>query len=155
MKWKVIIGLIAIVLVVTVVSTGIYQLTVAEAKGREQEVVLQAEKRLKQELRPDTVTFENVFNGQTQYTVFSIKKDGTALRAFVPAKGKIETRPVKDGMKIADVIRQSGNQGKIVSSKYGFEERALIEIVTETASGYDYSYYTYQEGSFIKRLRIN
>ena len=42
-----------------------------------------------------------------------------------------------------------------VLAKYGFEDRALIEIVSKTKTGYDYSYYTYQEGTFIKRLRIN
>ncbi|WP_214845115.1 MULTISPECIES: hypothetical protein [unclassified Exiguobacterium] len=155
MKWKIAIGLISVVLLITLIGTGIYQLTVGEAKGREQEVVKRAEKRLTQEIAPDAVTFENVFNGKDQYTVFSIKKEGEALRAFVPSKGKIETRPVKDGIKVDEVIRQSRDQGKIVSTKYGFEDRALIEIVAETETGYEYSYYTYQEGSFIKRLRIN
>ncbi|WP_449403381.1 hypothetical protein [Exiguobacterium artemiae] len=106
-------------------------------------------------MAPKQIQFDHVFNGKTQYSVFTIEQDGQALRAFVPKTGKIETRRVKDGMKIADVIRQAGNPENIVSAKYGFENRALIEIVTKTATGYDYSYYTYQEGSFIKRLRIN
>lgn len=155
MKWKIVIGLIGFILLITLIGTGVYQFTVAEAKEREQTVAVQAESRLKKEVAPQQIQFDYVFNGKTQYSVFTIKQDGQALQAFVPKKGKIETRRVKDGMKIADVIRQAGNPENIVSAKYGFEDRALIEIVTKTTTGYDYSYYTYQEGSFIKRLRIN
>ncbi|MGX8236330.1 hypothetical protein [Exiguobacterium undae] len=155
MNWKIVLGLVGFILLVTLIGTGIYQFTVAEAKDREQTVVQGAETRLKKEIAPDEIKFEHVFNGETQYSVFTIQQDGEALRAFVPKKGKIETRRVADGMKIADVIQKAGNPANIVSAKYGFDQRALIEIVTKTKSGYDYSYYTYQEGSFLKRLRIN
>lgn len=155
MKWKIVIGLFCFILLISLIGTGIYQFTVAEAKEREQQVVRQAEDRLKKELAPEQIQFDHVFSGKTQYSVFTMQQNGEKMRAFVPKKGKIETRRVADGMKIVDVIRQAGNPNNIISAKYGFEKRALIEIVTKTASGYDYSYYTYQEGSFIKRLRIN
>ncbi|OIN67991.1 hypothetical protein BLD48_03840 [Exiguobacterium sp. KRL4] len=155
MNWKVVIGLVCFILLITLIGTGVYQFTVAEAKGREQKVVLQAEARLEKELAPEQIRFDHVFNGKTQYSVFTIQQEGQAVRAFVPKAGRIETRRVSDGMEIAEVIRQAGNPAEIVSAKYGFEDRALIEIVSKTKVGYDYSYYTYQEGTFIKRLRIN
>ncbi|WP_312067088.1 hypothetical protein, partial [Exiguobacterium sp.] len=113
-----------------------------------------AETRLKKELKPTDVRFESVFSGKRQYVVFTMKQSGQAVRAFVPEKGTIETRPVADGIAIKTVIADHPELGDIVSAKYGFEDRAVIEIVSKTKTGYDYSYYTYQEGSFIKRLRI-
>lgn len=154
MKWKVTLGLLSALLILAVLGTAVYQVTIAEAKDREQSVAEQAEARLKKELKPTDVRFESVFSGKRQYVVFTMKQSGQAVRAFVPEKGTIETRPVADGIAIKTVIADHPELGDIVSAKYGFEDRAVIEIVSKTKTGYDYSYYTYQEGSFIKRLRI-
>ncbi|MEW8976641.1 MAG: hypothetical protein AB2741_10740 [Exiguobacterium sp.] len=86
MKWKVTLGLLSALLILAVLGTAVYQVTIAEAKDREQSVAEQAETRLKKELKPTDVRFESVFSGKRQYVVFTMKQSGQAVRAFFPEK---------------------------------------------------------------------
>lgn len=47
MKWKITLGLLSALILLTVLGTAVYQVTIAEAKDREQNVAEQAEARLK------------------------------------------------------------------------------------------------------------
>lgn len=47
MKWKITLGLLSALILLTVLGTAVYQVTIAEAKDREQSVAEQAEARLK------------------------------------------------------------------------------------------------------------
>jgi len=158
MRGKLIISLIAFVLIIIGSGSAIYAMTVGEAKDREDEQVVKARERLESRLSPTDVKAEGIFRGEDAYAVFRYEKDGKAQRAFVPLDyGAIETRPVEDAIPLETVAEdaRAATGGRVISVKYGFENRALIEVVTQNGSGYDYSYYTYQEGSLIKRLTIN
>ena len=51
-----------------------------------------------------------------------------------------------------DSLAETG--GTLVSCTYGFDERALVEVVTKANASYTYSYYTLQTGEFIRRVEL-
>ncbi|EPE61378.1 hypothetical protein L479_02227 [Exiguobacterium sp. S17] len=154
-KTKVAVALMTALIGVVIVFSGIYWFTVGHTERTKDALIDEAKTRLATEqptLRPVRA---GLYNGTEPYVVF---EDDTAQTVvFVPVDEKlpIETREIGSAdldQVCADSLEETG--GTLVSCKYGFDERALIEVVTKSGATYTYSYYTLQTGDFIRRVQL-
>jgi hypothetical protein len=112
-----------------------------------------ARERLETEQPSVNIERAELYNGTEPYVVF----EETDQVQFVPVDDKlpIVTRDIASvdlDQVCAESVAETG--GSLVSCKYGFDERALIEVVTKSGASYTYSYYTLQAGEFIRRVQL-
>ncbi|WP_214740302.1 MULTISPECIES: hypothetical protein [unclassified Exiguobacterium] len=152
-KWIVsfLVALIGVVLVFSVM----YRFTIGHTENQKEKLVEQAMIRLTDESPNVKVGQGELFNGTQAYVVFS-EEDGKSIW-FVPLNDKLEIEQREiDEVEATDVCARSVEEtgGQLVSCKIGFDERALIEVVTKANASYTYSYYTLQTGEFIRRVQL-
>ncbi|TCI55737.1 hypothetical protein EVJ24_05465 [Exiguobacterium sp. SH1S21] len=152
-KTKVVIALMTALIGVVIVFSGIYWFTVGHTERTKQNMIAEARDRLEAEQPTVQIERAELFNGTEPYVVF----EETDRVLFVPVDSKqpIETREIASvdlDQVCADSLEETG--GTLVSCKYGFDERALIEVVTKSGATYTYSYYTLQTGDFIRRVQL-
>lgn len=143
-------------LVISVLG-GMYYFTFGVANRSESATIQQATERLMDEFPDVDIQKAELYNGTTQYVVFEL--DGSTPQvAFVPISElrEIEIRDLTNAALKQNVcdraLQETG--GELVGCRYGFDERALIEAVTRIGGSYVYSYYTYQDGEFLKRVQL-
>ena len=152
-KWIVsfLVALIGVVLVFSVM----YRFTIGHTENQKEKLVEQAMIRLTDESPNVKVGQGELFNGTEAYVVFP-EEDGKTIW-FVPLNDKLEIEQREiDEVEATDVCARSVEEtgGQLVSCKIGFDERALIEVVTKANASYTYSYYTLQTGEFIRRVQL-
>lgn len=152
-KWIVsfLVALIGVVLVFSVM----YRFTIGHTENQKEKLVEQAMMRLTDESPNVKVGQGELFNGTEAYVVFP-EEDGKTIW-FVPLNDKLEIEQREiDEVEATDVCARSVEEtgGQLVSCKIGFDERALIEVVTKANASYTYSYYTLQTGEFIRRVQL-
>ncbi|WP_214776954.1 hypothetical protein [Exiguobacterium sp. s22] len=152
-KWIVsfLVALIGVVLVFSVM----YRFTIGHTENQKEKLVEQAMMRLTDESPNVKVGQGELFNGTEAYVVFP-EEDGKSIW-FVPLNDKLEIEQREiDEVEATDVCARSVEEtgGQLVSCKIGFDERALIEVVTKANATYTYSYYTLQTGEFIRRVQL-
>lgn len=152
-KTKVVIAFMTALIGVVIVFSGIYWFTVGHTERTKEKMIEEARERLVDEQPSVSIERAELFNGTEPYVVF----EESDRVQFVPVDDKlpIETRDIAtvDSEQIcADSVAETG--GTLVSCKYGFDERALIEVVTKAGTSYTYSYYTLQAGEFIRRVQL-
>ncbi|TCI27342.1 hypothetical protein EVJ30_00030 [Exiguobacterium sp. SH5S13] len=152
-KKKVVVALMTALIGVVIVFSGIYWFTVGHTERTKQNMIAEARNRLEAEQPTVRIERAELFNGTEPYVVF----EETDRVLFVPVDSKqpIETREIASvdlDQVCADSLEETG--GMLVSCKYGFDERALIEVVTKSGATYTYSYYTLQTGDFVRRVQL-
>ncbi|MFC4683016.1 hypothetical protein [Exiguobacterium sp. s149] len=138
---------------VVIVFSGIYWFTVGHTERTKDKMIEAARERLETEQPSVNIERAELYNGTEPYVVF----EETDQVQFVPVDDKlpIVTRDIASvdlDQVCAESVAETG--GSLVSCKYGFDERALIEVVTKSGASYTYSYYTLQEGEFIRRVQL-
>ena len=154
-KTKVLVALMTALLGVVIVFSGIYWFTVGHTERTKDELIDEAKTRLEAEQPTVQAVRAELYNGTEPYVVF--EDDAGQSIVFVPVDETlpIETREI-GSVDLAQVCADSTEEtgGVLVSCKYGFDERALIEVVTKSGSSYTYSYFTLQTGDFIRRVQL-
>lgn len=154
-KTKVVVAVISALIGVVIVFSGIYWFTVGHTERTKDALIDEAKERLETE-QPGLQTMQaELYNGTEPYVVF--EDEAAQSVVFVPVNQKlpIETREVGStdlAQVCADSLEETG--GVLVSCKYGFDERALIEVVTKLEASYTYSYFTLQTGEFMRRVQL-
>nr|WP_251126024.1 MULTISPECIES: hypothetical protein [unclassified Exiguobacterium] len=144
-------ALIGVVLVFSVM----YRFTIGHTENQKEQLIEEATTRLNEESPNLQVGQGELFNGTEAYVVFP-EADGDSIW-FVPLNDKLEIEQREIGeVNANDVCVRSVKEtgGQLVSCKYGFDERALIEVVTKADASYTYSYYTLQTGEYIRRVQL-
>ena len=152
-KW--IVSLLTALIGVVLVFSLMYRFTIGYTENQKEQLVEEATNRLTEEAPNLKVEQGELFNGTDAYVVFS-EENGNSIW-FVPLDDKLEIEQREFGeVKAKDVCARSIEEtgGQLVSCKYGFDERALIEVVTKADASYTYSYYTLQSGEFIRRVQL-
>lgn len=153
-KW--IVSLVAALIGVVLVFSVMYRFTIGHTENQKEQLIEEATNRLIEQSPNLKVGQGELFNGTEAYVVFS-EVDGDSIW-FVPLDEKldIEEREVGE-VNATDVCAQSVEEtgGQLVSCKVGFDERALIEVVTKADASYTYSYYTLQTGEYIRRVQLS
>ncbi|WP_214881408.1 MULTISPECIES: hypothetical protein [unclassified Exiguobacterium] len=155
-KTKWIVSLLTALIGVVLVFSLMYRFTIGYTENQKEQLVEEATNRLTEEAPNLKVEQGELFNGTDAYVVFS-EENGNSIW-FVPLDDKLEIEQREFGeVKAKDVCARSIEEtgGQLVSCKYGFDERALIEVVTKADASYTYSYYTLQSGEFIRRVQLN
>jgi len=152
-KTKVVVAFMTALIGVVIVFSGIYWFTVGHTERTKDKMIEAARERLETEQPSVNIERAELYNGTEPYVVF----EETNQVQFVPVDDKlpIVTRDIAsvDLDQICDEsVAETG--GSLVSCKYGFDERALIEVVTKSGASYTYSYYTLQTGEFIRRVQL-
>lgn len=152
-KTKVVIALVTALIGIVVVFSGIYWFTVGHTERTKQSMIEEASERLVSEQPSVKIERAELFNGTEPYVVF----EETNQVQFVPVDDELpivtrEITSVDLDQVCAESVAETG--GTLVSCKYGFDERALIEVVTKSEGSYTYSYYTLQGGEFIRRVQL-
>ncbi|MCT4781772.1 MULTISPECIES: hypothetical protein [Exiguobacterium] len=152
-KSKVVVALVTALIGVVIVFTGMYWFTIGHTERAKEAMIVEARERLDSEQPGEVVNQATLYNGTEPYVVF--ENDDRLL--FVPVD---EDLPIV----VRDLTNVDLNQicnasvaetgGTLVSCKYGFDERALVEVVTKANASYTYSYYTLQTGEFIRRVEL-
>ncbi|WP_026826148.1 MULTISPECIES: hypothetical protein [Exiguobacterium] len=154
-KTKWIVSLLTALIGVVLVFSLMYRFTIGYTENQKEQLVEEATNRLTEEAPNLKVEQGELFNGTDAYVVFS-EENGNSIW-FVPLDDKLEIEQREFGeVKAKDVCARSIEEtgGQLVSCKYGFDERALIEVVTKADASYTYSYYTLQSGEFIRRVQL-
>lgn len=154
-KTKVVVALMTALIGVVIVFSGIYWFTVGHTERTKQDMVAEARDRLETEQPTVRVERAELFNGTEPYVVFEDETAQSVVFVPVDSKQPIETREIASvdlAQVCADSLEETG--GVLVSCKYGFDERALIEVVTKSEATYTYSYYTLQTGEFMRRVQL-
>ncbi|WP_214698298.1 MULTISPECIES: hypothetical protein [unclassified Exiguobacterium] len=154
-KTKWIVSLLTALIGVVLVFSLMYRFTIGYTENQKEQLVEEATNRLTEEAPNLKVEQGELFNGTDTYVVFS-EENGNSIW-FVPLDDKLEIEQREFGeVKAKDVCARSIEEtgGQLVSCKYGFDERALIEVVTKADASYTYSYYTLQSGEFIRRVQL-
>lgn len=154
-KAKVIVALMSALIGVALVFSVMYWFTIGHTERTKERLVEQAKTRLEAEEPELRLTEGDLFNGTNAYVTFL--EEGEKVFWFVPLnkEKKIERRDTGDvtaDQVCAQSLQETG--GTLVSCKYGFDERALIEVVAKEGTSYTYSYYTLQTGEFIRRVQL-
>lgn len=152
-KW--IVSLLAALIGVVLVFSVMYRFTIGHTENQKEKLVETAMARLAEESPDARVGQGELFNGTEAYVVFP-EEDGESIW-FVPLDEKLEIEQREIGeVDATDVCSKSVEEtgGQLVSCKVGFDERALIEVVTKADASYTYSYYTLQTGEFIRRVQL-
>ncbi len=152
-KTKVVVAFMTALIGVVIVFSGIYWFTVGHTERTKDKMIEAARERLETEQPSVNIERAELYNGTEPYVVF----EETDQVQFVPVDDKlpIVTRDIASvdlDQVCAESVAETG--GSLVSCKYGFDERALIEVVTKSGASYTYSYYTLQEGEFIRRVQL-
>ncbi|MDA5559932.1 hypothetical protein PJK55_04235 [Exiguobacterium sp. MMG028] len=154
-KTKWIVSLLAALLGVVLVFSVMYRFTIGHTENQKEQLIEEASIRLNEESPDVQVGQGELFNGTEAYVVFP-EEDGDSIW-FVPLDDEfeIEQREISE-VNANDVCARSVEDtgGQLISCKYGFDERALIEVVTKADASYTYSYYTLQTGEFIRRVQL-
>ncbi|WP_214878249.1 hypothetical protein [Exiguobacterium sp. ERU653] len=154
-KTKWIVSLLTALIGVVLVFSLMYRFTIGYTENQKEQLVEEATNRLTEKAPNLKVEQGELFNGTDAYVVFS-EENGNSIW-FVPLDDKLEIEQREFGeVKAKDVCARSIEEtgGQLVSCKYGFDERALIEVVTKADASYTYSYYTLQSGEFIRRVQL-
>ncbi|MGA9467945.1 MAG: hypothetical protein WBV10_09970 [Exiguobacterium marinum] len=154
-KTKWIVSLLTALIGVVLVFSLMYRFTIGYTENQKEQLVEEATNRLTEEAPNLKVRQGELFNGTDAYVVFT-EENGNSIW-FVPLDDKLEIEQREFGeVKAKDVCARSIEEtgGQLVSCKYGFDERALIEVVTKADASYTYSYYTLQSGEFIRRVQL-
>ncbi|KDN57313.1 MAG: hypothetical protein LPJ96_06465 [Exiguobacterium sp.] len=152
-KSKVVIALVTALIGVVIVFSGVYWFTIGHTERVKDAMIGEARERLETEQAGVTVDRATLYNGTEPYVVF----ENAENVLFVPVD---EEQPivVRDVTNVDldqicnDSLAETG--GTLVSCTYGFDERALVEVVTKANASYTYSYYTLQTGEFIRRVEL-
>lgn len=152
-KTKVVVAFMTALIGVVIVFSGIYWFTVGHTERTKDKMIEAARERLVTEQPSVNIERAELYNGTEPYVVF----EETDQVQFVPVDDKlpIVTRDIASvdlDQVCAESVTETG--GSLVSCKYGFDERALIEVVTKSGASYTYSYYTLQAGEFIRRVQL-
>lgn len=154
-KTKWIVSLLAALLGVVLVFSVMYRFTIGHTENQKEQLIEEALIRLNEESPNLQVGQGELFNGTEAYVVFP-EADGDSIW-FVPLDDdfEIEQREIGE-VNANDVCARSVEDtgGQLISCKYGFDERALVEVVTKADASYTYSYYTLQTGEFIRRVQL-
>ena len=154
-KTKWIVSLLAALLGVVLVFSVMYRFTIGHTENQKEQLIEEALIRLNEESPDVQVRQGELFNGTEAYVVFQ-EEDGDSIW-FVPLDDEFEIEQREIGeVNANDVCARSVEDtgGQLISCKYGFDERALVEVVTKADASYTYSYYTLQTGEFIRRVQL-
>lgn len=154
-KTKWIVSLLAALLGVVLVFSVMYRFTIGHTENQKEQLIEEASIRLNEESPNLQVGQGELFNGTEAYVVFP-EADGDSIW-FVPLDDEFEIEQREIGeVNANDVCVRSVEDtgGQLISCKYGFDERALVEVVTKADASYTYSYYTLQTGEFIRRVQL-
>lgn len=153
-KTKILIALMTTLIGVVIILSGIYWLTIGHTERTKETLIDQARERLTEEQPTVKASQADLYNGTASYVVFTDQKESVI---FVPTDKKLPIVNREIGsIDLQQVCDQSLEEtgGALVSCKYGFDDRALIEVVSKTGASYTYSYYTLQSGEFIRRVEL-
>lgn len=154
-KTKVIVALLTAALGVVLVFAAMYWFTIGYTEQNKNQMIKEAELRLTEE-HPDLLLNRGeLYNGTDAYIVF-VEEEEQGIW-FVPVDQDLEIEQREIGSTHADEVCEQSLQetgGTLVSCKYGFDQRALIEVVSKADTSYTYSYYTLQTGEFIRRVQL-
>lgn len=152
-KTKVVVAFLTALIGVVIVFSGIYWFTVGHTERTKDKMIETARERLETEQPSVNIERAELYNGTESYVVF---EEADQVQ-FVPVDDKLpivtrEIGTVDLDQVCAESVAETG--GSLVSCKYGFDERALIEVVAKSGASYTYSYYTLQAGEFIRRVQL-
>ncbi len=152
-KTKVVVAFMTALIGVVIVFSGIYWFTVGHTERTKQSLIEEARERLLAEQPTVESERADLYNGTKPYVVF--EEADRVLFVPVDSEEPIEEREIASvdlNQVCAESVEETG--GALVSCKYGFDDRALIEVVTKAGASYTYSYYTLQTGDFIRRVQL-
>ena len=152
-KTKFSIAILAAILGVALVFSGIYWFTIGHTERSKADIIESARDRLEDETSVEVDAGE-LFTGTEAYVTFEQTDESVIWFVPVDEALAIENRPLGETTASALCERDLDETGgTLVSCKYGFDERALVEVVVKADTTYTYSYYTLA-GEFLRRVQL-